>query len=64
MGVSCETSNSLLTISFYNACWQCNIRWGLLASSDTPLERKKQVQIFTSIWVPYRAPRQFILKFP
>ena len=38
-----------------------NIHWGLLASSDTPLERKNQVWVFTSVWVPYRAPPQFIL---
>lgn len=40
--MSCETSNRLLTISFYNPCWQCSIPWGCSAS-DGPLEWTKSL---------------------
>lgn len=48
--MSCETSNRLLTISFYNPCWQCSIAWGCSAS-DGPLEWTKKLGMFTSVWM-------------
>lgn len=52
--MSCETSNRLLTISFYNPCWQCSIPWGCSAS-DGPFKLIKTFGMFTSVWMPLKS---------
>lgn len=59
--MSYEISNSLLTIRFYNPCWECNTHGRLPSGPDGPLKLKKQIWVFLPIWMPLQRTTLFHL---